>query len=135
MATALAREVVLKGMRARFYSVVDLVNQLDAEKREGRAGRLARYSDGDRQFVDILSMVALYGLEAVSDACAVALEEQVVSSAHVVNLLHRAAAPPRLPPLQVPEALKLIVEPAANCERYNQLLRVRPTTIVPVEPT
>ena len=31
----------LKGMRARFYSVVDLVNQLDAEKREGRAGRLA----------------------------------------------------------------------------------------------
>jgi DNA replication protein DnaC len=40
LATALAREVVLKGMRARFYSVVDLVNQLDAEKREGRAGRL-----------------------------------------------------------------------------------------------
>ena len=31
----------MKGMRARFYSVVDLVNQLDAEKREGRAGRLA----------------------------------------------------------------------------------------------
>jgi hypothetical protein len=97
--------------------------------------RLARHSDGDRQFVDILSMVALYGLEAVSDACAVALEEQVVSSAHVVNLLHRAAAPARLPPLQVPEALKLTVEPAANCERYNQLLRVRQTTIVPVDPT
>jgi len=97
--------------------------------------RLAKHADGDRQFVDILSMVALYGLEAVSDACAVALEEQVVSSAHVVNLLHRAAAPPRLPALQVPEALKLAVEPAANCERYNQLLRVRPTTIVPVDPT
>ncbi|MEI6720690.1 MAG: IS21-like element helper ATPase IstB [Betaproteobacteria bacterium] len=41
LATALAREAVLKGMRARFYSVVDLVNQLDAEKRAGRAGRLA----------------------------------------------------------------------------------------------
>ena len=27
--------------------------------------RLARHADGDRQFVDILSMVALYGLEAV----------------------------------------------------------------------
>jgi hypothetical protein len=53
----------------------------------------------------------------------------------VVNLLHRAAAPPRLPPLQVPDALKLAVEPAANCERYNQLLRVRPATIVPVDPT
>lgn len=27
--------------RVRFYSVVDLVNQLDAEKRQGRAGKLA----------------------------------------------------------------------------------------------
>jgi hypothetical protein len=97
--------------------------------------RLARHADGDRQFVDILSMVALYGLEAVSDACAVALEEQVVSSAHVVNLLHRAAAPPRLPTLQVPEALQLNVEPAANCERYNQLLRARPATLAPADPT
>ncbi len=41
LATALARQVVLQGQRARFYSVVDLVNQLDAEKRVGRAGRLA----------------------------------------------------------------------------------------------
>src|ERR1700692_4011775 len=76
--------------------------------------RLARHPDGDRQFVDILSMVDLYGLEAVSEACAAALDEQVVSSAHGVNLLHRAAAPARLPALQVPEALKLTVEPAAN---------------------
>jgi hypothetical protein len=87
--------------------------------------RLARHTDGDRQFVDILSMVSLYGLEAVSAACACALEEQVVSSAHVVNLLHRAAAPARAPPLQVPDALKLTIEPAANCDRYNQLLRPR----------
>ena len=41
LATALARQGVLQGKRARFYSVVDLVNQLDAEKRVGRAGRLA----------------------------------------------------------------------------------------------
>ncbi len=88
--------------------------------------RLARHSDGDRQFVDILSMVALYGLEAVSAACATALDEQVVTSAQVVNLLHRAAAPPRPPALQVPEALKLAVEPAANCDRYDRLLRARP---------
>jgi hypothetical protein len=32
---------VLKGVRARFYSVLDPVNQFDAEKRAGRAGRLA----------------------------------------------------------------------------------------------
>ena len=41
LATALARNVILHGQRARFYSVVDLVNQLDAEKRAGRAGNLA----------------------------------------------------------------------------------------------
>jgi DNA replication protein DnaC len=41
LATALARQVVLQGKRARFFSVVDLVNQLDAEKRAGQAGRLA----------------------------------------------------------------------------------------------
>lgn len=87
--------------------------------------RLAKHSDGDRQFVEILSMVAVYGLEAVTEACAAALDEQVVSSTHVVNLLHRAASPPPAATLQVPEALKLALEPAANCARYDQLLRPR----------
>ena len=41
LAIALARQVIQQGKRARFFSVVDLVNQLDAEKREGKAGRLA----------------------------------------------------------------------------------------------
>jgi len=41
LSTALARQAIQQGKRARFYSVVDLVNQLDAEKREGKAGRLA----------------------------------------------------------------------------------------------
>lgn len=87
--------------------------------------RLAKHIDGDRQFVDILSMVAVTGLEAVSAACAEALEEQVITSAHVVNLLHRKTQPPPAPRLQVPEALKLTVEPTANCDRYDQLLRGR----------
>ena len=87
--------------------------------------RLARHADGDRQFVEILSMVALYSLPAVSAACATALEEQVVTSAHVVNLLHRSAQPPRPPPLQVPEALHLKHEPTADCARYDRLLAAR----------
>jgi hypothetical protein len=96
--------------------------------------RLAKHADGDRQFVDILSMVALYGLQAVSAACAAALDEQVLTSAHVVNLLHRAAAPAPAPPLQVPEALKLTLAPAANCDRYDQLLRARALmSVVPVD--
>lgn len=31
----------LKGKRVRFYSKVDLINELEKEKREGRAGRIA----------------------------------------------------------------------------------------------
>ena len=96
--------------------------------------RLARHPDGDRQFVEVLSMVALYGLDAVTEACAVALNEQVVSSAHVVNLLHRAAAPAPVAPLQVPEALKLAIEPAANCDRYDRLLRLS-IAVTPVRQT
>jgi hypothetical protein len=87
--------------------------------------RLAKHADGDRQFVEVLSMVAIYGLEAVSDACANALEEQVVTSSHVVNLLHRKGPSARTVILQVPEALKLTVEPAANCDRYDRLLKAR----------
>jgi len=76
-------------------------------------------------------MVALYGLEAVTEACAVALNEQVATSARVVNLLHRAAAPAPVALLQVPDALKLKLEPAANCDRYDRLLR-SPLTVVPI---
>lgn len=94
--------------------------------------RLARHSDGDRQFVEILSMVTLYGLDAVSAACAAALEERVVTSPHVVNLLHRASAPERAPPLQVPQALKLAIEPVANLCRYDGLLRPPLASNVPV---
>ncbi len=83
--------------------------------------RLVRHADGDRQFVEILSMVALYGLEAVSDACASAVEETVVTSAYVVNLLHRAAQPARPVLLQVPEALLLKHEPLPDCARYDRL--------------
>lgn len=96
--------------------------------------RFAKHTDGDRQFVDILSMVAVYGLEAVASACEAALEEQVAGSAHVINLLHRAHDPVRPPPLQVPDALKLTVEPAANCDRYDQLLRSRPILTVLTPP-
>jgi hypothetical protein len=96
--------------------------------------KLAKHTDGDRQFVEILSMVAIYGLDAVDVACALALEEQVASSAHVVNHLHRAAEPPRAPVLQVPEALKLVTEPAANCERYDRLLRPRAVVEISIHP-
>jgi DNA replication protein DnaC len=41
LAIAIAADCVRKGARARFFNTVDLVNQLEAEARIGRAGRLA----------------------------------------------------------------------------------------------
>lgn len=42
LATAIAvAGIAAKGKRVRFYSTVDLVNVLEREKRDGKAGRLA----------------------------------------------------------------------------------------------
>jgi DNA replication protein DnaC len=42
LAIAVARAAIRLGKRARFFSVVDLVNQLEQEQTQGHAGRLAR---------------------------------------------------------------------------------------------
>jgi DNA replication protein DnaC len=43
LAIAIARSCIRSGARGRFYNVVDLVNRLEAETRNGRQGRLAEY--------------------------------------------------------------------------------------------
>lgn len=42
LATALGVSAIHRGKRVRFYNVVDLVNQLEQEKTQGKAGTLAR---------------------------------------------------------------------------------------------
>ena len=41
LAIAIARSCIRAGARGRFYNVVDLVNRLEAETRDARAGRIA----------------------------------------------------------------------------------------------
>jgi DNA replication protein DnaC len=43
LAIAIARSCIRGGARGRFYNVVDLVNRLEAESRNGRQGRIADY--------------------------------------------------------------------------------------------
>jgi DNA replication protein DnaC len=43
LAIAVARSCIRAGSRGRFFTTVDLVNQLEAEGRAGRQGRLADY--------------------------------------------------------------------------------------------
>ncbi len=42
IATALCVSAIYQGKRVRFYNAVDLVNQLDREKQQGKAGNLAK---------------------------------------------------------------------------------------------
>jgi DNA replication protein DnaC len=43
LAIAIARSCIRAGARGRFYNVVDLVNRLEIETRNGRQGRLAEH--------------------------------------------------------------------------------------------
>ena len=43
LAIAIARACIRNGARGRFFNVVDLVNRLEAETRDGRQGRMADY--------------------------------------------------------------------------------------------
>ncbi len=90
----------------------------------GRVRRkLERQPGGDRQTVEILSAILNDGLDAVEAACAEALLHNVHSAGVVLNILARHREPP--PPLTIttPDALRLINEPVADCNRYDSLRR------------
>ena len=86
--------------------------------------RLGSATDGGRQMVTILTAVLSDGLPAVEAACAEALREGVCSADIVLNILARQREP-RSPVtiLNTPQALRLRIEPAADCSRYDSLRR------------
>jgi transposase len=86
--------------------------------------RLSSATDGGRQIVSILTAVLSDGLPAVEAACAEALREGVCSADIVLNILARQREP-RSPVtvLNTPQALRLRIEPTADCSRYDSLRR------------
>jgi transposase len=85
--------------------------------------KLAAHDDGDRQMVEILTAVLADGLPAVEAACAEALAAGACSADVVLNILSRRRQPPPSVPILTPESLRLRVEPAADCDRYDRLRR------------
>ena len=85
--------------------------------------KLGKLPNGDRQMVQILSMIPTDGLEAVEAACSEALREGAPAAAVVLNILarHREPAPPLT--IATPDALRLTYEPVADCKRYDSLRR------------
>jgi uncharacterized protein YciW len=74
----------------------------------------------------ILLMIPQYGLEAVDIACRIALEEDTVSRSVITNYLTRLTEEPKAADVAVPEELRLLHEPLADCTAYDRLLRSIP---------
>ena len=82
---------------------------------------LLKRPGGDREMVEILSLVLHHDEEAVLCAVELALEAGSASKQHVLNLLSRLleAEPPA--PIDTPVGLSLAEEPEANVNRYDHL--------------
>lgn len=85
--------------------------------------RIVKQPRGDRAFVELLMLAGEAGLDALTVACEWVLEGGVVSAPVVMNELRRLIAP-HLPAasINVPDGIALMMEPLANCNRYDYLL-------------
>ena len=83
--------------------------------------RLLQVPGGDRQFVDILFAARLHGVEATDKVCRKALQQGIIQSEVILNLLTRELEDPPIDPVCPPDHLRLKVEPVADCERYDTL--------------
>jgi hypothetical protein len=86
--------------------------------------KLKQHADGDRQFVKVLGAVPDHGLEAVEAACAEALAAGIASGDVILTVLARRQQPALPPSITTPDALRLKIEPMADCGRYDSLRRV-----------
>jgi len=86
--------------------------------------KLQRHADGDQQFVKVLGAVLDHGVAAVEAACAEALEAGIASGDVILAVLARRCQPEMPPSITTPAALRLKIEPAADCGRYDSLRKV-----------
>ena len=82
---------------------------------------------GDREMVDILSLVLHHEEGVVLEAVELALEAGVPTKTHILNLLHRLIDRKQAPHPQIdpPSALSLETAPEANVERYDDLRQAK----------
>jgi transposase len=88
--------------------------------------QLLKRPGGDREMVDVLALVLLHDERLVEQAVAEALKIERPSQQHVINCLSRLGEAPRPEPSRTPPALKLVTEPRADTQRYDQLRRHKP---------
>jgi transposase len=86
--------------------------------------KLNSHADADRQFVKVLSAVLDHGLAAVEAACAEALAAGIANGDVILTVLARQRQPTAPPSITTPDALRLNIEPAADCRRYDSIRKV-----------
>jgi hypothetical protein len=86
--------------------------------------KLKQHADGDRQFVKVLGAVLDHGLAAVEAACAEALEAGIASGDVILTVLARRRQPVVPLSITTPDALRLKIEPAADCGRYDSIRKI-----------
>ena len=86
-------------------------------------GHLLKRAGGDREMVEILSLVLQHDEQAVLCAVELALEAGVPTKTHILNLLHRLVdgKVDKVARIDAPQALVLRQEPKADVERYDTL--------------
>ena len=103
---------------APFHELPESFRQLQSQ--------LLKRPGGDREMADILALVLLHDEALVERAVAEALQVEPPSKQHVLNCLSRLGEPQQPKPSTTPPALKLVMEPTANTDRYDRLRRVKP---------
>ena len=90
-------------------------------------GHLLKRIGGDREMVEILSLVLHHDEQVVLQAVELALEAGVATKTHVLNVLHRLidGKAPTAPPIDAPQTLSLVQEPVADVDRYDTLREMR----------
>jgi hypothetical protein len=83
--------------------------------------RILKQPKGDRAFVELLLVAREVGIEPLGVACELTLECDIVTAAVVMNELRRLTAPARPAEINMPDQLRLQVEPLADCSRYDHL--------------
>jgi hypothetical protein len=89
-------------------------------------GHILRKEGGDREMVDILSLVLQHDEDAVPSTVKLALDAGGPTKTHVLNLLHRLIEQKQTDLREVyppPEALAFDMVPQANVDRYDDLRR------------
>lgn len=81
-------------------------------------------SGGDRDFVELLTLYHEHGADAVEMACELALSHKTMQLSAILSFLYDLIEPARASEMELDQSshIKLQIPPAANCNRYNQLM-------------